>query len=186
MDREYNRYGNYIVVYKGTRKRGKLMKKKLIAFMFATVLAVSVTACGNSEKDSTPAENESVQEETEEKAELEEQETKEEPVAEPAATTLADLETYLLEKGVLSGEKTETAASMIGAVSGFKYADSNAEFYEYDENSEAYKTLSSGGSVEIEGMSGYSVSATAINGKYVLIASADISQDLIDAFNSFK
>ena len=75
---------------------------------------------------------------------------------------------------------------MIGAVSGFKYADSHAEFYEYDENSDAYKTLSSGGSVEIEGMSGYAVSATAVNGKYVLIASGDISQELIDAFNSFE
>lgn len=162
------------------------MKNKIITVIIASMLAVCVMACGKSEKDSAPVENETVQEEDEEKAEPEEQEVKEEPVAEPTETTLADLETYLLEKGVLSGEKTESAASMIGAVSGFKYADSNAEFYEYDENSEAYKTLSGGGSVEIEGFSGYAISATAINGKYVLIASGDISQELIDAFNSFK
>ena len=56
------------------------------------------------------------------------------------------------------GEKTETMASMIGAISGFKYADSNAEFYEYDETSDTYQALASG----------------------------DVSQELIDAFNSFK
>lgn len=91
-----------------------------------------------------------------------------------------------MDKGVLSGEKTETMASMIGAISGFKYADSNAEFYEYDETSDAYQALAAGESVEIEGMSGFTVSAAAINGKYVLIASGDVSQELIDAFNTFK
>lgn len=165
------------------------MKKKLITVMIAGMLALSATACGGSGDSSDAPQNDSVQEEEEEEnatPEAEQQTTEEEPAEEPAETTLADLETYLLDQGVLSGEKTETAASMIGATSGFKYADSNAEFYEYDENSDAYKTLSSGGSVEIEGMSGYAVSATAINGKYVLISSGDVSQELIDAFNSFK
>lgn len=155
------------------------MKKKFLALIIASMMVASLSACGNDSEKSANVEN---QEQSNEK----EQVNEEEPVAEPAETTLADLETYLLDKGVLTGEKTETAASMIGAVSGFKYADSHAEFYEYDENSDAYKTLSSGGSVEIEGMSGYSVSATSINGKYVLIASGDISQEVIDAFNSFE
>ncbi len=164
------------------------MKKKIITVMIAGMLAFSATACGGSGDSSDTPQNDSVQEEEEENAtpEAEQQTAEEEPAEEPAETTLADLETYLLDQGVLSGEKTETAASMIGATSGFKYADSNAEFYEYDENSDAYKTLSSGGSVEIEGMSGYAVSATAINGKYVLISSGDVSQELLDAFNSFK
>ena len=47
---------------------------------------------------------------------------------------------------------------MIGAISGFKYADSYAEFYEYDETSDTYQALAAG----------------------------DVSQELIDAFNSFK
>lgn len=159
------------------------MKKKFLALIIASMMVTSLSACGNDSEKSANVEN---QEQSNEEAQQEEQADEEEPAAEPAETTLADLETYLLDKGVLSGEKTETLASMIGAVSGFKYADSNAEFYEYDENSDAYKTLSSGGSVEIEGMSGYAISATAINGKYILIASGDVSQELIDAFNSFE
>ena len=159
------------------------MKKKFLALIITSMMVASLSACGNDSEKSASVEK---QEQSNEEAQPEEQANEEEPVAEPAETTLADLETYLLDKGVLTGEKTETLASMIGAVSGFKYADSNAEFYEYDENSDAYKTLSSGGSVEIEGMSGYAVSATAVNGKYVLIASGDISQELIDAFNSFE
>lgn len=162
------------------------MKKKIITVMIAGMLALSATACGGSGDSSDAPQNDSVQEEENATPEAEQQTAEEESAEEPAETTLADLETYLLDQGVLTGEKTETAASMIGASSGFKYADSNAEFYEYDENSDAYKTLSSGGSVEIEGMSGYAVSATAINGKYVLISSGDVSQELIDAFNSFK
>ena len=166
-------------------REGK-MKKKIITVMIAGMLALSATACGGSGDSSDAPQNDSVQEEENATPEAEQQTAEEESAEEPAETTLADLETYLLDQGVLTGEKTETAASMIGASSGFKYADSNAEFYEYDENSDAYKTLSSGGSVEIEGMSGYAVSATAINGKYVLISSGDVSQELIDAFNSFK
>lgn len=162
------------------------MKKKIITVMIAGMLALSATACGGSGDSSDAPQNDSVQEEENATPEAEQQTAEEESAEEPAETTLADLETYLLDQGVLTGEKTETAASMIGATSGFKYADSNAEFYEYDENSDAYKTLSSGGSVEIEGMSGYAVSATAINGKYVLISSGDVSQELLDAFNSFK
>lgn len=159
------------------------VKKKVIVLIIASMMIASLSACGNDSGKSANVEN---QEQSNEEEQTDEQVNEEEPAAVPTETTLADLEAYLLDKGVLTGEKTETAASMIGAVSGFKYADSHAEFYEYDENSDAYKTLSSGGSVEIEGMSGYAVSATSINGKYVLIASGDISQEVIDAFNSFE
>ena len=152
------------------------VKKKVIVLIIASMMIASLSACGNDSGKSANVEN---QEQSNEEEQTDEQVNEEEPAAVPTETTLADLEAYLLDKGVLTGEKTETAASMIGAVSGFKYADSHAEFYEYDENSDAYKTLSSGGSVEIEGMSGYAVSATSINGKYVLIASGDISQEVL-------
>ena len=75
--------------------------------------------------------------------------------------------------------------SMVGAENGIKYADSNIEIYEYDETSEEYKSLSSGGSVGIEGMEGFTMSATSINGPFVLFATGDISQELKDTFESY-
>lgn len=93
-----------------------------------------------------------------------------------------DIEDYLLKKGVLSGERTEMAADMVGAISGFKYGD--AEIYEYDTSSEEYKELSSGNAIPLKGMEDYLISPLAVNGKYVLMGEA--SEDLIQAFKDFK
>ena len=92
------------------------------------------------------------------------------------------IEDYLLKKVVLSGERTEMAADMVGAVSGFKYGDS--EIYEYDTSSEEYKELSSGNAIPLKGMEDYLISPLAVNGKYVLMGEA--SEDLIQAFKDFK
>ncbi len=92
------------------------------------------------------------------------------------------MEDYLLKKGVLSGERTEMAADMVGAVSGFKYGD--AEIYEYDTSCEEYKELSSGNAIPLKGMEDYLISPLAVNGKYVLMGEA--SEDLIQAFKDFK
>jgi hypothetical protein len=91
------------------------------------------------------------------------------------------IEEYLLSSGVLSGDRTEMAADMVGAVSGFKYGDS--EIYEYDESSDEYKTLAGGGSIPLQGFDGVTLSALAVNGKYVLMGSA--SDELISAFKSY-
>lgn len=157
------------------------MKKKIIALLMASTLAFGICACGGEKQDDTPKKTPK-QEEYQKDAETP---STEENTNVEAETSLEGLEKYLLEKGLLTGSKTQTAAEMIGAKTGFKYPDSNAEFYEYDTNSDAYKTLVSSGSVEIEGMSGYSVSAKAINEQYVLISSENLSQELINAFNSY-
>ena len=148
------------------------MKKKLLTLFMALTLSVSIVACGGEKQDDTPKKT---PKQEEHQKEVETPPTEENTNAK-TETSLEDLEKYLLEKGVLAGSKTQTAAEMIGAKAGFKYQDSNAEIYEYDMNSDAYKSLISGGSVEIEGMSGYSVSAKAINKQYVLISSENLSQ----------
>ena len=92
------------------------------------------------------------------------------------------MEDYLLDKNLLSGERVEMAADMVGALSGFKYGDT--EIYEYDTSSEEYQELSSGNSIPLKGVDGYTVGTLAINGKYVLMGEA--SDDLVKAFKDFK
>ena len=101
--------------------------------------------------------------------------------------TIDDLEQYLLNSGVLEGEKTDTIAAVIGAISGFKYADSNAEFYLYDNNSEILSELKAGNPVTVEGFD-IEMMPAAINGSFVLFpnTSGEPSQKLIDAFNEFS
>ena len=105
-----------------------------------------------------------------------------------AETSLSGLEKYLLDENVLSGNRTEMAADMVGATSGVKYSDSHVELYEYDTNSDAYKKLSSGEKLGLKGMDGFFVSANAVNGKYILIITdgETVNQDLLDAFESYK
>lgn len=156
------------------------MKKKVFAVLLAAAMVLSLAACGSDGSE----------EETKEEKKTESDSTEEEGDKDALTkeTSLSGLEEYLLSEGVLTGERTETAASMVGAVSGFKYADTGAEFYEYDEASEAYKKLSAGEAIELEGFDGFEVSATAINGKYVLITSSEgsVDQALVDAFKAYK
>ena len=87
---------------------------------------------------------------------------------------------------MLSGTRTETAAEMIGAVSGFKYTDAGAEIYEFDENSEDYKKMVETNTITLEDF-GIALSPAAINGKFALIFSneEEADQAIIDAFNSY-
>lgn len=99
------------------------MKKKISLLLTAFLLGAALSACGSNAEEKPGNEN-----------------TAGTPVEEQVLvyrsnTTLADLEAYLLEKGVLDGERTEVEAEKVGAVDGFGYQDSNVEIYEYDTDS---------------------------------------------------
>ncbi len=106
--------------------------------------------------------------------------------SETKESTLSDLADYLLDKGVVTGSSTSTAADLISAEAGFKYVDSSVEVYEYDTNSDAYKTLVETNQVELQGFN-MTLKATAIKGKYVLFCEdAANKADIISAFNDFE
>lgn len=110
---------------------------------------------------------------------------KESESIEVSEKTLEDIENYLLDKGLLSGERVRMGAELIGGIDGFKYKDSVGEIYEYDVNSEEYKKLANGEEIPLQGMEGFTIKAASVNGKFVLIGD-DASQELINAFNSFQ
>ena len=158
------------------------MKRKVRIFTVLFLVLMLGAACG---KDDKTSDNTTKQEQENDK-----EKAKETPKAEAedkVADTLADMETYLLQKGILHGERGEVSASMIGAADGFKYPEAGIEVYEYDMASDSYKKLVAGESVEIEGMEGFSVTADAVNNKYVLIYSGEgeAGQDVLDAFSGF-
>lgn len=106
----------------------------------------------------------------------------------PKEKTLSDLTTYLKNKNLLKGKPEKTQASMIGAKDGIKYEKSEVEFYEYDKSSKEYKSLLNGDSVQIEGMEGFTVTAGAVNDKFVLIFRDEGNKDkkILSAFKNFK
>lgn len=147
------------------------MKKKLLIIAMLLFIITGVVACGEKETSESSENSDSAKQE-----ELSE--------SEPTENTLNDIESYLQDSGVLSGEKTQMAADMVGAINGFKYDESGIEVYEYDTNSEEYTALSNGEEIELKGMEGFTIGAAAVNGKFVLIG--EPSQEAIDAFNSFE
>lgn len=157
------------------------MKKKFFAVLLATTLTLSSsTFVFADEKDDKIAELQSQIDEMQKtidslNAELDKYRSQNQQ-------NTSSIEDYLLDKNLLSGDRVEMAADMVGAISGFKYG--NAEIYEYDTSSDEYKELSSGNSIPLKGVDGYTVDALAINGKYVLMGEA--SDDLIKAFKDFK
>lgn len=156
------------------------MKKKFIALLLVSTLALSSTSVVFAdEKDDKIAE---LQKQVDEM-----QKTIDDLNAELDKYRSQDqqdnsMEDYLLDKNLLSGDRVEMSADMVGALSGFKYSD--AEIYEYDTSSEEYQELSSGNAIPLDGMEDITVDALAINGKYVLMGEA--SDELIKAFKEFK
>lgn len=156
------------------------MKKKFIALLLVSTLALSSTSVVFAdEKDDKIAE---LQKQVDEM-----QKTIDDLNAELDKYRSQDqqdnsMEDYLLDKNLLSGDRVEMSADMVGALSGFKYGD--AEIYEYDTSSEEYQELSSGNAIPLDGMEDITVDALAINGKYVLMGEA--SDELIKAFKEFK
>lgn len=92
-----------------------------------------------------------------------------------------DMESYLIEKNLLSGDRVEMASDMVGAVSGFKYGD--AEIYKYDMEAESYKDLIKENKITLKDF-GVDLVPLAINEGYVLFGKAP--EELIAAFKEFK
>ena len=106
--------------------------------------------------------------------------------AEPEASepTLADMESYLLNKGVISGDRVRKAGEMVGAIDGVGYDE--CEIYLYDMNSESYQKVVNGEEIFIEGLESFGgFTFDAVNGSYALLVKGGGSE-LVDAFNSFE
>lgn len=91
---------------------------------------------------------------------------------------------YFEKQGLVSGERTEMAGEMIGAISGVKYEESKVEIYEYNTDSEKYKELVDTGKTTLEG---YNVDfhPTAINHQFVIICDeADNNSQIIEEFSN--
>lgn len=163
------------------------MKKKLLTILLACSISVGVVACGDTESKSNDTSKTSGHKNNslvDENSETMTNDSNDNHTEEATEKTLTDIENYMLENGAISGEKTKMAADMVGAVDGFKYKDSDVEVYEYDINSEEYIKLSNGEEIPLQGMESVTVSASAINGKFILMGNP--TQEIISVFNSFK
>lgn len=104
---------------------------------------------------------------------------------ESSARSLDNIEQYMINAGCLSGDKTEKSAEMVGALKGFGYSN-GVEIYEFDTNSDAYKAVSNGEGIPINGMDGYTVHFDAINGEFGLVFSNDnYDQSIVDTFTNY-
>lgn len=92
--------------------------------------------------------------------------------------TLSDLIQYLKDKELISGEPTNVAYGMIGAIDGIKYLDSGVELYVFDTSSEVYKNMIDTMTVPLEGFN-IDLDVSAINNEFVIFCD---SEDVIDAF----
>lgn len=152
------------------------MKKKLITLLIVGILALSPVNVYADAKDDKITELEA------KISDLEKQIKKlEEKLSKCESDSGTDMESYLLEKKLLSGGRIEMAADMVGAVSGFKYGDT--EIYKYDMESEGYQKLTSENKITLVDF-GIDLIPLAINGEHVLFGEA--SEELIAAFKGFK
>ncbi|WFR56370.1 hypothetical protein QA584_22570 [Anaerocolumna sp. AGMB13025] len=100
--------------------------------------------------------------------------------------SISDVVDFLKDKGYIKGNETKMDASMIGGISGVKYKDSKIEIYEYDTNSDTYKSLVKTNKVMIEGLN-IEMTMSAVNGKFALYCEeADNKDDIIKTFNSLS
>lgn len=148
------------------------MKKRLIMASLITIATIALCACGNKSESSSDK-----KQQNEVNAFVENDET-----STPIPTkedNIAVMEEYLLNKGVISGERTEMAAVLIGGLSGFKYDTPKAEVYEFDINSEAYKRLLETKKIEIGELEPVNL---IFNGKYILFS---VDENVINAFMEY-
>ena len=164
------------------------MRKKIIALFIISVLIITGCSKENTsepETKKTPiVETTKIPDATPEATASAPETSTPDVSTDKTEASLDDIEKYMLDNGAISGQKTQMAADMVGAINGFKYADSNVEIYEYDTNSKNYKALAKGKKIPLEGLDGYEIGAVSINGKFVLIG--DPSKDAISVFDSFE
>lgn len=99
---------------------------------------------------------------------------------------LTDLVAYMKDVSVLYGKESAVAASMIGAEKGVKYLESNVELYEYDMESDTYKSILKTNKVALDGFD-IEITVSAVNGKFILLCEdAEDKEKIIDLFMSFK
>lgn len=148
-----------------------------IFLLFLTISLFSLSACSSAPSATTEEQitTESISETT----------TTEEPTTE-TTDDVYSVAQQLVDQGLLTGEYIEPYAELIHAISGIKYTDQGVEIYEYDTSSDTYSTLVSGNPIPIEGFDGYSVTASAINGRFVLFFTDSEDQKIIDAFNALE
>lgn len=160
------------------------MKKRISILLAAFLLGAALSACGNDVEEKQGNES------TDGTAKVVQ------TTVYRSETTLADLEAYLLENGVLNGERTEIDAEKIEAIEatdGFSYQDSGVEIYEYDMNSSVYDILATGGSIGVTiaetdtapAKTIGPISAEIVNRQYVMIATGDVSGELRNTFGNF-
>lgn len=102
--------------------------------------------------------------------------------------TIHNVGNYLKTNGFIDGSSSIMLADLIGAKNGIKYKTSKGdiEIYEYDIQSESYKTIVNTGSIELDGI-GIVVQVSAVNGKFVIFCSYHSeAAKVIECFKSFK
>lgn len=171
------------------------MKKKILVLL--CIVSIGICGCGSSNAVSSNVAPSSATEKSSESKNSEksntdslkstELEVLEDSETENAERTLEGIENYMVEKGCLTGDRSEKSAELVGAISGFGYSGSEIEIYEYDTSSDSYKLIESGEDVPIEGMDDYSVHFSAVNGEFALLFSnnGDADQGIIDIFNAY-
>lgn len=173
------------------------MKKKIVTLLLVSTMAFgTLVGCGNNSNTDSNKSNVQEEKETTDTKEVESEE-KEESVPEETAEneeteeqteerSLAGIEQYMLDAGYLTGERSQKAAEMLGAIEGFGY-DCGVEIYQYDTNSDTYASVAAGEEIPLQGMDGYSVKFDAVNGEFALIFSngEEGDQAIIDAFMAY-
>lgn len=152
------------------------MKRKIITLLIATTLVATPVYVQADEKDDKIAALESKISDLEEEIRV-----LKEKLSKYETESDSDMETYLLEKKLLSGDCVEMASDMVGAISGFKYGDT--EIYKYDMESDSYKTLVAENKITLKDF-GVDLVPLAVNEEYVLFGEA--TEELITAFKEFK
>ena len=153
-----------------------------IFLLFLTISLFSLSACSS---DPSATTEEQITTESISETSTTESSTTEEPTEE-TTDDVYSVAQQLVDQGLLTGERTEMYAELIHAISGIKYTDQGVEIYEYDTSSDTYSSLVAGNAIPIEGFDGYSVTADAINGKFVLFLDDEKDQKIIDAFNALE